>query len=578
MSLSRRELLRLATILGVSPAALIACGADTDKDGSPNDAGGDLGDSSDSGDAGSDVGSDVETDVEPDEPDTLPQYEYDGPLGPEDLFQHGVASGDPLQEAVILWTRLTNTEEGPIDVWYEVSRDLDFTRRVDVGTISTDASVDYTVKFDATGLRPGRTYYYRFMALGRTSPIGRTRTAADGSLARLRLGVCSCASYAHGYFQAYAALARRTDLDVIVHLGDYIYEYGTGEYGSIRAYEPSNEIVTLADYRTRYGYYRRERDLQALHQQTPFITIWDDHESADNSWSGGASNHDASEGEWADRKEAARRAYSEWMPIRDQADGRIWRSFRFGDLVDLVMLDTRIWGRDEQPRNIGDDIRFDEDRQLLGADQEAWMSQQLRDSTTKWRVLGQQVMVAQLKTVGAPNSEGGGAIFNADQWDGYTAARDRLFAQIRSEAIENLVVLTGDIHSSWAFDLTEDPNNPETYNGETGEGSLGVEFVVPGISSPGFPRGIGVGFAESALIENPHLKYAELESRGYAVLDITPERVQAAYYLYEDVVTGNEPETAGGVWSVRDGENRLFEDGSAASPPDDVSAPAPADQ
>ncbi len=571
MSFSRRQILRIAAVSGTVAPLAAACSDDeggdavADTGSDTADAGADSG-----GDAGLDTGTDTGDATDVDDlgpPDDLPQYEHEGELGPETLFEHGVASGDPLPDAVILWTRVSPPTSGEQQVWYEISRDVEFTRRVAVGWITTDESVDYTVKIDVTALRPGTTYFYRFFAYGRQSPIGRTRTAPDGAVSRLRFAVTSCASGAHGYFLGYRALAQRADLDLIVQLGDYIYEYGTGEYGNVREYEPPNEILTLADYRLRYSWYRRDPDLQEVHRQHPFVNVWDDHESADNSWSGGASNHNGGEGEWTDRISAARQVYAEWLPIREQPDGRIWRAFRYGDLVDLIMLDTRIWGRDEQVGGIGDTARFDEERQLLGADQEAWLFDQLRNATGRWKVLGQQVMMGQYKTVGAPNSEGGGAVFNIDQWDGYVAARERLFDVLRTEGVENLVVFTGDIHSSWAMELTSDPNNPDAYDPATSAGSLGVEFVTPAISSPGFPRGLGAGFAEAALLENPHLRYAELESRGYIVLDITPERVQGAFFHFEDVVAGDEPEAPGAALSVADGTARLEFDDAAAEPP-----------
>lgn len=571
MKTTRRQAIKALAALGA--AATGACGDDDDTTPGADtgaDAGGDTG-----ADAGGDGGGDGGGDAG-EWTDDLEQYEYDGTPGPEDLFQHGVASGDPLADAVVIWTRVTQAGADPVDVWYEVSENVAFTQRVAVGWIVADAENDFTAKLDVVGLTAGTTYYYRFFSLGRQSLIGRTWTAPEGTVDHLRFGVCSCASWAHGYFHAYRYMAQRNDLDAVLHLGDYIYEYGTGEYGNLRPYEPENEIVTLSDYRTRYSQYRRDADLQAVHQQYPFITVWDDHESADNSWMDGASNHQgATEGPWADRLAAARRAYAEWLPYRETDNGEIYRSFRFGDLVDLFMLDTRIVGREEQDGDA--DVIRDPERTLLGEEQEAWLYDGLRASTATWRVLGQQVMMGQWKSRGAPNSEGGGQITNDDQWDGYQANRNRLFDVFAEDGVDNVVVLTGDIHSSWAMELAADPNNPDAYDPATGAGSLGVEFVCPGISSPGFPAGVGAALAPSYMGENPHMKWIELEKRGYIVLDVRPEAVQAAWYQMDDVV---DPTTAveslAAVWSVAAGTAHLVED----SAPADAGArpdPAPAD-
>lgn len=572
MTLSRRDILRALASIGLAPQALAlaACGDDAGgDDGADTGIGGDAGIGGDTGtDTGGDTGSDWE--------DDLDRYEYDGTPGPEDLFQHGVASGDPLADAVMLWTALTPADEGEIEVWWEVSENLAFTQRVATGTVLTNADRDYTVKLDATGLEAGRTYYYRFFALGRESTTGRTRTAPTGAVDQLRIAVTSCASLGHGYFHAYRSLAQRRDVDVVLNLGDYIYEYGTNQYGNIREYEPANEIVTLEDYRTRYRQYRRDLDLQAAHQQAPWINVWDDHETADNSWRDGAENHQGSEGEWADRKQAAIQAYYEWLPIREQSEfGRVWRAFQFGDLLDLIMLDTRLWGRDEQVSSTSDE-RFDEERQLLGSDQEDWAIEQLQNSSATWKLFGQQVMMAHLKTTGLPESEGGGTIFNSDQWDGYYGARERLFDVIEAGDIENVVVLTGDIHSSWAFDLSKDPNNGDVYDPETGEGSLGVEFVCPGITSPGFPVGTGDAFSLTFEQNNPHLRWTNLEQRGYLMLDVTPDGLQGTWFHQTDVTDPTyQEDTASVTLRTAAGANHLVEEGSILPERADYPEPAP---
>ncbi len=507
------------------------------------------------------------------ERDHLDQYEYDGPLGPELLFQHGVASGDPLPDAIILWTRVSPEKpDEAVEVWWEIGTDRAFNQRVAVGTVMANADHDFTVKVDVEGLRPGATYYFRFKSLGRTSPAGRTKTAPSGEVKRLRFGVTSCSSLAHGYFHCYRDLARELDLDAILHLGDYIYEYGNGEYGDVRSYEPEHEILTLEDYRMRHAQYKRDPDLQAVHREHPFIAVWDDHETADNSYADGAENHDpATEGEWAARKAAAIQAYTEWMPIRGGEDGKIFRSFSYGNLADLIFLDTRLWGRDEQDGKLLGEAPVEEPgRTLLGDDQETWLDDQLKTSQARWRIVGQQVMMAFLKTQGAPNSEGGGTLVNHDQWQGYPGSQQRFMSLLKDNQIDNVVVLTGDIHSGWGCDLTPDPNNPDAYDPASGKGSVAVEFVTSAVTSPGFPAGID-NVVKQALGENPHIKYSNVTQRGFFLLDLDAQRAQAAWYVYDDIESPD-----GGVKSLdavletQSGANFLV---PADEPADPKSAP-----
>jgi len=486
-------------------------------------------------------------------------------------FQHGVASGDPLADAVILWTRVTGEGNAPVDVEWEVAEDPAMTKRVTSGSFRTDAERDFTVKVDARGLAAGRTYYYRFRAFGAESPVGRTRTAPSGATSRLRFALASCASYAHGYFHGYRALAGMLDLDAVIHLGDYIYEYGQNEYGDVRAYEPAHEIQTLADYRTRHALYKRDKDLQAVHRQHPFIVVWDDHETANDAYKDGAENHtEGAEGAFAARKAAAMRAHREWMPIREQPSGDIFRKLSFGDLVDLVMLDTRLHGRTKQPGGVlGPPPSPDPARTLLGDDQAAWMEEQLRTSKARWKLLGQQVMVANLIL------EVGKQIANIDQWHGYPESRNRLLGFMKDSGVKDIVVLTGDIHSSWAMELVVDPNDPKQYDPATGKGSLGVEFVTPGITSPGIPD-IFAGLIDLAKPINPHLRYVEPKKRGFVILDVTPERTQGAWYHFEDIALP-EPQAPAfaTAFSVKSGSTRLEQDAAPAPAPTDAPAAAP---
>ena len=560
--------MRRASALSLSAASssLTGCGDDGGGAGSEGGGTGPGTSGGSTGDAGSSSG-DIPTTTAADSSssggdDGLPRYEYDGEPGPEGLFSHGVASGDPLLDAVILWTRLSPDEDGVVEAFFEVALDPEFGMRVAADYIDSVPDRDQTIKLDVEGLSPGTTYYYRFFSLGRESAIGRTRTAPQGAVDRLRVAVCSCASLAHGYFHSYRRVAERADLDVVVHLGDYIYEYGTGEYGDLREYEPATEIVSLGDYRTRYAQYRRESDLQEMHRQHPMVAVWDDHESADNSYKDGAGNHQPmTEGEWEDRKAAAYQSYAEWMPFREGAQGVIYRSLPYGDLMHLIMLDTRIVGRDEQPDDLTDpELLDDPDRQLLGMEQEAWMIDQVSNSTAQWKLIGQQVVMSEVILGEGP--------VNADQWDGYRAARSRFYDL--AESTDNVVVLTGDIHSSWAFDLAVDPAG--TYDPDDGSGSVGVEFVVPAVSSPGFP----LNAAPALLATNPHLRWIDIRERGYVILDVDTERVQASWWFVEDVesVDGGA-ESLAAVWAVRDGADHLEEEQDAAEPPADPPALAP---
>lgn len=475
-------------------------------------------------------------------------------------FEHGVASGDPTTDSVLLWTRVTPREPGPVSGSYEVfdSRELDepLTR----GSFTTDETRDYTVKVEADGLAPGTTYYYRFRCEGAISPVGRTRTAPQGDVERLRLLVFSCAAYAAGYFHAYRSAALRADIDLCVHLGDYIYEHGDAEFGAKRAYDPPHEVVTLEDYRRRYAHYRNDPDLQAVHQQFPFVTIWDDHEVANDAWRGGAQNHQEAEGDYADRKRAAQQAYFEWVPVRETEPGRVHRSFSYGDLVDLVLLDTRHWGRDRQ-LPASDPALSDEDRSILGSDQEAWFEETVLASEARWRLLCQQVMVTSLPL----------GIGNTDAWEGYPASREHLYALIESHALDNVVILTGDIHMSWAFDMV--PRDAETYDPESGAGSIAVEFVAPSVTSPSLDRE-PAEVLEEAVAAVPHVRLAQLWKRGYLLLDVDHERLQAEWYLFERV-DGPADEEFFAALKVESGETFLREVTAPAAERDDAPALAP---
>ncbi|WP_371619621.1 alkaline phosphatase [Streptomyces sp. NBC_00454] len=475
------------------------------------------------------------------------------------LFLHGVASGDPLPDGILLWTRVTPTAAavpgsgaGPATaVDWEMAEDKAFSRVVARGSVTTSADSDHTVKADVRGLRPQTAYWYRFTAGATVSPVGRTRTApaAETTTPGVRFGVVSCANWESGYFSAYRHLAARADLDAVLHLGDYIYEYKTGGYPEakyvVRQHEPAHEILTLADYRTRHGKYKTDPDLQALHLAHPIIAIWDDHEIANDSWSGGAENHDpATEGDFAARAAAARRAYFEWMPVRTSTEGTVYRRLRFGTLADLHLLDLRTFR--SQQAGIGSGKVDDPERTITGRTQLDWLKAGLAGSQATWKLVGTSVMISPVAfgalpahlleplagLLGLPK---GGLAINVDQWDGYTDDRRELLGHLTDRNIRNTVFLTGDIHMAWANDV---PVTAATYPWSK---SAGVEFVVTSVTSDNIddmlhvPADTASLVAEAAIkTANRHVKWLDMDAHGYGVLDVTAERSQMDYYVVSD--------------------------------------------
>ncbi len=497
-------------------------------------------------------------------------------------FNHGVASGDPLTDRVIIWTRVTPETDGEIWVAWEVATDAGFANKVVEGSGYTSADVDYTVKVDVEGLQPGTSYYYRFLTVNKTSIAGRTRTLPAGAIEAATFAVVSCSNYPAGFFNVYRELANQ-ELDAVLHLGDYLYEYDAAGYASERAeelgrvVEPANELLSLADYRTRYAQYHLDVDLQAAHATHPFVIVWDDHEVANDSWREGADNHDpATEGSFIERKMAALQAWHEWLPVRPPASMNdiIYRRFQYGDLLDLLMLDTRLIGRDEQvlysdvaTNGVIDVERAraafgDSNRTMLGSEQLGWLREQLNQSSAQWQVLGQQVLLSRYQLpasiietldprISSDNprlAEGTAAVvaavtakgkppeartekeqalldsaipYNTDAWDGYAFERDELlsFAQ---QLGSKLVVLAGDTHNAWTSQLT------------TTDGKIaGVEFGTTSVSSPGLDQVLGTGTAAAftsfvvTLVDD--LKYANLVGRGYLHIAFTRDTLVASH-------------------------------------------------
>lgn len=567
--MKRRDFITHTSAAGLSLSLLSACGGSS---GGPEASG-----ASNSGQAHEDTSQASDNSLK-NIREQMP--DYNGPTP----FVHGVASGDPLAYQVILWTRITAQGLDEIPVIVEVSETPDFSTVAYEGIGYARSGSDYTVKIDANLPRPGTTYYYRFESLGHVSMVGRTRTtpAPSEQADHLRLAVVSCSNYPHGYFNAYRRIAYRPDLDAVIHLGDYIYEYAQGEYADEnladeRPVDPPHEITTLEDYRRRYACYRTDGDLQECHRQHPFICVWDDHEITDNAWKDGAKNHNPEngEGEYLARKRAAVKAYFEWMPIRrvdPDSEIRIYRHFEFGQLLSLMMLDTRLIGRSEPVS--GSAGARDPSRHLLGHEQEKWLFDQLQSSDgrgARWHMIGQQVMLSPLTLGTLPDNPnwhiGGGAQLNYDQWDGYEVSRRRLLGRLEAMGLNNAVVLTGDIHSSWAMDVAMDPGNPLSYDRFSGEGSLAVEFVTPAVTSPAAPTKGLSDLAAAALIPlNRHLKWVDLYHRGYMVLDVTPERCKADWFHLETVSEPSNREHFARSYLTRDRGNHVERANTPSAP------------
>ncbi len=460
-------------------------------------------------------------------------------------FPWGVASFEPVADAVLLWTRLDPRQ--PVEASWELALDPDFYEVVAGGEASTDAERDHTVCVDATGLTPGTTYWYRFRSGPTWSPVGRTRTLPAGPTPRFRIGYVCCSRFSVAPLGVYRAVADR-EVDLVVHLGDYIYE--DDEKRGPRRHRPPRPAVTLDDYRQRLAQVREDPDCQALHLRHPMTAIWDDHDFADNAWRGGAKHHDdAEDGPWAARVEAAVRARQEWLPTRlpDPSQPlRTWRSVTVGDLAELVLLDTRLVGRDRQPGDDGALPRDDPRRSLLGDEQRAWLDERLADVTRPWALVHSGVVVSEL-SLGLPPVPGidpllpngygvvDGRLLHDDQWDGYPAEQARVARWMRERGSSGgaTVVVSGDIHSSWAFD---GPTDPDGGNDDGDPPPVAVEMTVPATTSIPMARTHPPGLwrvIDRRAGRLPHVRWAELTERGYSILDLTPDRAVAEWWFVD---------------------------------------------
>lgn len=582
-------------------------------------------------------------------------YGYLGQTALEsNIFLHGVASGDPSDDGFILWTRAAK-DNGGVAVTLEVAGDAQFTAIVHTQTVNTTGGIvgtddgdashgDHIAKIDLRGsgtFNPRTTYYYRFRTAGELdsagnpfqSLIGRVKTLpapSDTAISQMRVALVSCSSFPHGFFNAYRQAARHDDLDGVMHMGDYIYEYpgadgmspgNSHDYpdaGAVRMYEPDNqvEMVSLEQYRRRFRDYRRDIDLQMIHTRYWFINTWDDHETVNDSWdddaagpNGGAENHNDTSFHSAGytieattdfnvRKANAAQAYNEWLPVNDliantgdYQNPELHRTFSFGKLAEIIMLDTRVGGRAEpilDPNGAGS-TTYSDPRPLMSTSQFNFMTTELTNAQvggTKWKLLGQQVMMGHLVGpallgTAATNPIGTdflwNSVINPDQWDGYNDEREKVFSHVMpaiSQAgptpvggIENFVVLTGDIHTSWAIELVDDPRQrapsfTPLSAPVPASAFYGVEFVTPSVTSPGLPDPGGV-LTTSLQTNNQHIKYSDLVNRGFSILEVTDTETNCTWYhMGDDVIADveNETVTVAKKFKVNAGQRNLVEE------------------
>lgn len=480
-------------------------------------------------------------------------------------FTHSVASGEPGPDSMLLWTRyVPAASDSIVRLDVEVAADRDFAKVIAGGSVRTGGYRDWTAKVTVDGLRPGTVYWYRFVAPdGTRSPVGRTKTLPADDAARFGLGVFSCSNLPYGWFNAYGHAAARDDLDLWLHVGDYLYEYGAdhgpADLAAARVVVPDHEMLAISDYRLRYACYRADPDLQRLHQMAPMVALWDDHESANDSWEGGAQNHQpATEGDWNLRRAAAMQVYREWMPVSDEP----WKAYPLGRLATLYRTESRLLARTRQAdigaayragdpdaalRTFRDDVWQDPSATMLGTTQESWLAHALRTNArnTAWQLIGMGTILGRtMMPADAPGwlrpdasektqrsfrndvrAAKAGLPMWMDRWDGYPAARARLL-HAAQQADADLVMLSGDSHNAWAYALTQDGR------------AAGVEFAGHSVTSNGMegnfaadPRTVARGFVAA----NPELKWADTSRRGYMMIEVTPQRVTGEWLFMETV-------------------------------------------
>ena len=480
-------------------------------------------------------------------------------------FNHGVASGDPLEDRVILWTRVTPQQAGPVEVILEVSENKNFSKVSYSKKLHTSSLSDYTIKYDFLAKQycnSDNGFFYRFRAGNSVSETGRSKTFSK-NIKSAKIAIFSCSNFPAGYFNAYQAAAEKNDLDLWLHLGDYLYEYPMGGYATEKAEKlgrapiPIHEMITLSDYRQRHAQYKLDQGSIALHKHAPLIAVWDDHEFSNDAWKRGAENHseDGLEGDFYARRSAAIKAYYEWMPIREQQNKRrIFRDFKIGKLMHLIMLDTRQFGRDKQiqPKDYLSKSGFyqakfyndlnSEYRELLGAEQFSWIEDKILNSNAAWTIFGQQVLMTKLKfpdiskTLKAEEIPdflkpylkllGLGIPSNLDAWDGYPAARNKLY-KLMKNAKKKFISLAGDTHNSWVSEL-------ENQSGE----KVGIELGAPSVTSPGITDVLNLdenNFVDNIVKLNKELQWMNPSNRGYLFLDCSDSKIIASFNFIKEL-------------------------------------------
>ena len=493
-------------------------------------------------------------------------------------FAHGVASGDPTAHEVVIWTRISGITDPLVAVRWTVATDPALTDVVVQGTAASSAAVDWTVHVDVPGLAAGTTYYYGFTVGHEHSVVGRTRTLPDADVAQLRFAFVSCAKFNAGFFNVYARIAERTDIDFVLHLGDYIYEASNtppknqtpgADIG--RPFDPLGECRTVDDYRRRYAQYRLDPDVQAMHAAHPMIASLDDHEFADGAWRGGSDNHDEDrDGPWAQRRSAAFRVRWEWLPARlpDPTNPeRVHRSIRIGDLAELFLMDYR----SRRDKTVAGPEMYDPSRTALGPEQKAWLIEGITNCDARWRLIGNPSPFAQtwqpglgealhrpmraLKFMHATEDA-----VDEDQWDGYPAERDELLDAIEAAGVGRSIVLAGDLHVSLAIELTH-PNDPWPVESRA---PFVVEVVTTSITSQNLdeklhltPRTEALQMEQELVAAIPGLRWCELESHGYVVADVCAEQIVLQWWFVDTVLQRTSVERLGQQMVVPYGEARI---------------------
>ncbi len=516
------------------------------------------------------------------------------------VFKSGIAAGDPRMDSLVIWTHISPVDmrQSAVPVQWSLSLNSDMSEPVITQSGQARQANDWTFKAVPTGLTPGQTYYYQFTSEGGISPIGQARTLPDGDIEQIRLAVVSCANWQQGFFNVYDHISRQDGFDALIHLGDYFYEYGTDQANAAmekagRLHQPPHEVLTLEDYRIRHAQYRSDPNLQALTAKTALIPIWDDHESSNDSWTGGAENHQEGEGTWQDRKQAALRAYFEWMPVRPPKEGRpaaaFYRDYKWGNLLRLVVWETRLFARGEPvliedhaellqqeggKKRFTDKILNDPARDMLGQIQQDYVVSALKSSKDQgenWRMIANQVVLGKLTTPDLAPYVSEEIIANIekqwppirqivslskyrlpvypDSWDGYPTARESLYSALDDAGVNDLLVVTGDAHEYWANMLTKDDGT-----------AMGVELGTSSVSSETLKSFMGDGVKDYALLitrSNPDVRYYNAETCGYIDLTLTAQKGRARFIAIDRTDSTDYAAFEAAAFDIRKNNNSL---------------------